>query len=100
MIRYFFQLIIFIVFGPHVDCVLLDGALQTNQNLVQQKKKRLSIDKKNDDKMCRFAAFGKFKLLMASVFSGVRHGRKNTNESWEEKVVDLATCQHHISSSK
>jgi hypothetical protein len=50
--------------------------------------------------MCRFVAFGKLKLLMASVFSGVRHGRKNTNESWEEKVVDLAMCQHHISSSK
>lgn len=46
MIRYFFQLIIFIVFGPHVDCVLLDGALQTNQNLVQQKKKKTKYRQK------------------------------------------------------
>jgi hypothetical protein len=53
--------------------------------LYNKKRKNLSIDKENNGGTCRFVDFGKLKLLMASVLSGAKHGKKNPNESWGRK---------------
>jgi hypothetical protein len=66
------------------------------KTLYNKKKQKLSIDKKSNGKTCRFVNFVKHKLLMASMFSGAKHGRKNPKESREIKILDLAMCQHHI----
>jgi hypothetical protein len=44
-------------------------------------KNRLSTDKNNNGKICRFTTSKKQKLLMASMLSGAKHGRKNSEES-------------------